>query len=707
MKKTITLISLSVILLMAGCEKKNQQDSSLADNPFMQTWDTPYGVPPFDKIKTEHYMPAFEEGMKQQKAEIEAIVNNTEDPTFENTILPYEYSGELLYNVSMVFFNLASACNSEEMIAIAEEISPKLSAHSDDISLNKKLFEKIKTIYEQRNSLNLEPIDLRLLEETYNSFVRGGANIPEEMQARFRDINSELSTLTLRFENNVLAATNNYKLVLNVNDPRIADMPQNLLSAAQEEGNKAEETKGKCVFTLQLPSWEPFMQNCSDRELRKQMWDAYVFRCTSDSLSNVEIVNKITNLRLERAKMFGYNSHAAFVLDDNMAKTPEAVNELLMQVWTPALKKAKEEAAAYQAMINKEDNKFKLEAWDWRYYSEKLRKEKYNLDNAEIAPYFSLENVRDGAFMVANKLYGITFEKNSNIPVYYEGVDAFEVKENGKVIAILYFDYYPRESKASGAWMTNFREQYYTKEGENIIPVVSLVLNSSKPVGDTPSLLNFDQVETLFHEFGHGLHGMLTHCKYRSLSGTNVARDFVELPSQVMENWAGEPEVMKMYAKHYKTGEVIPDALIEKIEAAGTYGQGFVNTELIAASLLDMAYYTITEPINIQLPQFEDDAMAKIGLIPEIISRYKSTYFKHIFSGGYSSGYYGYTWAAVLDSDAFQAFKETSLFDSATAKAFRENVLEKGNTEDPMTLYIRFRGHEPSIDPLLTKRGLK
>ena len=385
MKKTMTLVTLSVMLLMASCGKKENAENTNSDNPFLQTWDTPYGVPPFEKIKPEHYLPAFEEGMKQQKAEIDAIVNNEEAPTFENTIIPYEYSGQLLYNVTMVFFNLSSACNSDEMIAIAEEISPKLSAHGDDISLNKKLFERIKAVYDQKESLNLEPIDLRLLEETYNSFVRGGANIPEEKQARFREINSELSTLTLKFENNVLAATNNYKLVLDANDERIADMPQALLNAAKEEGNKTEETKGKCVFTLQMPSWEPFMQNCSNRELRKEMWDAYVYRCTTDSLSNADIINKIANLRLERAQMFGYPSHAAFILDDNMAKTPEAVNNLLMQVWTPALQKAKEEAAEYQAMINKGADKFKLEAWDWRYYSEKLRREKYNLNDEETS----------------------------------------------------------------------------------------------------------------------------------------------------------------------------------------------------------------------------------------------------------------------------------------------------------------------------------
>ena len=412
-------------------------------------------------------------------------------------------------------------------------------------------------------------------------------------------------------------------------------------------------------------------------------------------------------MRLERANILGFKSHAAYVLDDNMAKTPEAVDELLMQVWTPALAKAKEEAAEYQKMIDAEGGNFKLEPYDWRYYCETLRNQKYALNDDIIRPYFSLDNVRDGMFMVANKLYGIEFRENKNIPVYHPDAVVYEVTENNNVIAILYMDFFPRESKRSGAWMTNFREQSYTKDGKKIIPLVSLVLNFTKPSGDKPSLLNFDETTTLFHEFGHALHSILTDCRYESLSGTNVSRDFVELPSQVMEQWAGYPEVMKMYAKHYKTGEVIPDSLINKIEAASTYGQGFINTELIAASLLDMAYANISEPTEIKLPDFEDAEMQKIGLIPEIISRYRSTYFQHVFSGGYSAGYYGYTWAAVLDNDAFEAFKENGVFDKKTADAFRYNVLQNGNTEDAMVLYKRFRGQEPSIEPLLKNRGLK
>ena len=452
---------------------------------------------------------------------------------------------------------------------------------------------------------------------------------------------------------------------------------------------------------------EPFLMNCKDRELRHELWTAYSTRCTSGETDNRDIINQIINLRLERAQILGFESHAAYTLDDCMAKTPEAVFNLLYQVWTPAIAKAKEEAAEYQKMINAEGNDFKLEPWDWRYYSEQLRKAKYDLNDDIIRPYLSLDNVREGVFMVANKLYGITFEKNENLPVYHPDVEAFEVKENGETIAILYMDYFPRESKRSGAWMTNFREQYIDNDGNNVIPVVSLVFNFTKPTADKPSLLNFDETETFFHEFGHGLHSIFSKCRFRSLSGTNVSRDFVELPSQIMENWASEPEVLRMYAKHYQTGEVIPEELIKKLEDCGTYGQGFINTELLAASLLDMQYHVITEPTQVSLPEYEDQQMAKIGLIPEIISRYRSPYFQHIFSGGYSSGYYSYTWAAVLDSDAFEAFKENGLFDQETAKAFRTNVLERGNTDDPMKLYVTFRGKQPSIDPLLKNRGLK
>lgn len=704
MKKTMTLLVLSSILLI-GCGKKNANDE-LANNPFMQEWDTPFNVPPFDKIDTSDYIPAFEEGMRQQNAEIDSIINNSEDPTFENTILAMENSGQLLNKVSAVFFNLAECLNNPTMEAIAEEIYPKLSAHSDNISMNPKLFERVKYVYDRKDTRKYTPEEYRLLEETYKGFVRGGANVPAEKQARFKAINEQLSLLTLKFGNNVLKATNDYKLVVD-DVAKLEGMPEDQLAAALEAGNADDATKGKYVFTIHLPSMEPFLMNCKDRELRHELWTAYSTRCTSGETDNTKIIDTILNLRLERAQILGFDTHAAYTLDDCMAKTPEKVFELLMQVWNPAIAKAKEEAAEYQKMIQKEGNDFKLEPWDWRYYSEQLRKEKYDLNDDIIRPYLSLDNVREGVFTVANKLYGITFKENKNLPVYHPEVVAYEVQENNKTIAILYMDFFPRESKRSGAWMTNFREQYIDENGKNVIPVVSLVFNFTKPTGDKPSLLNFDETETFFHEFGHGLHSIFSKCRFRSLSGTNVSRDFVELPSQIMENWASQPEVLRMYAKHYKTGEVIPEELIQKIEAAGTYGQGFINTELIAASWLDMYMHNLPTHVNIQLPEFEDQALAKIDLIPEIISRYRAPYFQHIFSGGYSAGYYSYTWAAVLDSDAFEAFKEKGLFDQETAKAFRTNVLEKGNTADPMKLYVNFRGKEPSIEPLLKNRGLK
>ena len=704
MKKAMSILILSSILMMGCGPKKEVKD--LSQNPFMQEWDTPYGVPPFDKIDTSDYIPAFEEGMRQQMEEVNAIVNNQEEPTFENTVLALENSGQLLNRVSAVFFNLAECLNNDRMEAIAEEIYPKLSVHSDSINMNPQLFARIKAVYDKREEQNYTPEEMRLLEETYKMFVRGGANVPADKQDRFREINQQLSLLTLKFGNNVLKATNDYKLVVD-DKARLEGMPEDQLAAALEAGNADEATKGKYVFTIHLPSMEPFLMNCKDRELRHELWTAYSTRCTSGETNNCDIINQIINLRLERAQILGFDSHAAYTLDDCMAKTPEAVFNLLYQVWTPAIAKAKEEAAEYQKMIKAEGNDFKLEPWDWRYYSEQLRKAKYDLNDDIIRPYLSLNNVREGVFMVANKLYGITFEKNTNLPVYHPDVDAFEVKENGETIAILYMDYFPRDSKRSGAWMTNFREQYIDNEGKNVIPVVSLVFNFTKPTADKPSLLNFDETETFFHEFGHGLHSIFSKCRFRSLSGTNVSRDFVELPSQIMENWASEPEVLRMYAKHYQTGEVIPEELIKKLEDCGTYGQGFINAELLAASLLDMQYHVITEPTQVTLPEYEDQQMAKIGLIPEIISRYRSPYFQHIFAGGYSAGYYSYTWAAVLDSDAFEAFKENGLFDQTTAKAFRTNVLEKGNTDDAMKLYVAFRGKQPSIDPLLKKRGLK
>lgn len=697
MNKTLLTVACAGLMLATACKNNKEME-----NPFLSEWNTPYNIPDFEKIKPEHYMPAFEEGMKRQKAEIDAIVNNTEAPTFENTIEALEYSGALLNEVSAVFFNLAECINSDEMEKIAEEVTPKVSAHGDDIMLNEKLFARVKAVYDQREQLGLEGEQLRLLEETYKGFVRNGANVPAEKQARFREINSLLASLTLRFGNNVLAATNEYMLELDADSARNIGLADDQLAAAMEAG-----TNGKAAFTLHMPSWEPFLQNCSNRELRQQMWEAYATRCSSGKYDNSVIIDSIVNLRLERAQILGFESHAAYVLDDCLAKTPDAVYKCLMDLWAPALKKAKKERDEYQKMLVADLGKdAKLQPWDWRYYCEKLRAERYSLNEDVIRPYFSLENVREGAFNVANKLYGITFRVNDTLPKYHPEAISYEVLDGDKVIAILYMDFFPRASKRSGAWMTNFREQYVDRDGNEVIPIIQMVCNFTKPTADKPSLLNFDQSETLFHEFGHCLHGMLSQCHYRSISGTNVPRDFVEMPSQVMENWCRNPQVMKEYAKHYKTGEAIPDSLIAKISAAGTYGQGFINTELLAASLLDMDYHSITEPTKVVLPDFEDKAMAKIGLIPEIISRYKSTYFQHIFSGGYGAGYYSYTWTAILDADAFEAFKESGdLYNPVLAKKFRY-VLSHGNTIDPMKMYIDFRGKEPSVEPLKRNRGL-
>lgn len=708
MKKRLLIAGCATLLMVTACKNKGND----MDNPFFGEWNTPYNIPDFEKIKPEHYMPAFEEGMKRQKAEIDAIVNNTEAPTFANTIEALEQSGDLLNEVSAVFFNLVECISSDEMKKIAEEATPLVSAHGDDIMLNAKLFERVKAVYDQRESLGLNDEQMRLTEETYKNFVRGGAGVPADKQERFREINKQLASLTLRFGDNVLDATNAFKLTLTPEKARSIGLNDGQIDAALEAGNGKE-----AVFTLDIPSWEPFMQNCTDRELRKQMWEAYTTRCTSGKYDNRAIIDSIVNLRLERAQILGFESHAAYTLDDCLAKTPDAVYKCLMDLWKPALKKAEQERDEYQKMLAADFNdkevasKFniqnsKLEPWDWRFYCERLRAERYSLDEGLIRPFFPLEKVREGAFNVANKLYGITFRENDKLPKYHPEAIGYEVLDGDKVIAILYMDFFPRESKRSGAWMTNFHEQYVDRDGNNVIPIISMVCNFTKPTKDKPSLLNFDQSETLFHEFGHCLHGILSQCHYRSLSGTNVPRDFVEMPSQVMENWCRHPQVMKEYAKHYQTGEAIPDSLIAKIEAAATYGQGFINTELLAASLLDMDYHSITKPTKIVLPNFEDQAMAKIGLIPEIISRYKSCYFQHIFSGGYSAGYYSYTWTAILDADAFEAFRESGdLYNPTLAKKFRF-LLSHGNTIDPMKMYVDFRGKQPSVEPLKRNRGL-
>jgi peptidyl-dipeptidase Dcp len=695
MKKLI-LIILMIGIVMAGKRPKN--------NPLLTDFNTPFGVPPFDKIKHEHYLPAFKEAIKIQKAEIKKIVDSKETPTFENTIIPLEMSGERLSIISNIFYNLLSANTDKELQKIAQEVSPMLSRASDEIYLNDELFKKVEYVY--NNSSNLNPEDRRLVEVYYKSFIKSGAKLTPKDKDRVKQINEKLSLLSLKFGDNLLAETNNFQLVIE-NEKDLEGLPDGLKQAAAETAKKKGMT-GKWVFTLHNPSIMPFLQYSKNRDLRYKIWAAWSNRGNNkNEYDNNEIITEMVNLRMEKAKIFGYDNWADYKLYDEMAKNHNNVYKLLDQLWQPALNKAKQEADEFQQMINQEGNNFKLAPWDWRYYAEKVRAAKYNFDEEEMKPYFVLENVRDGIFYVMNKLYGVSFKKINNIPVYHPEVMTYEVlDEKGNHLAVLMIDLHPRESKRGGAWMTNYIEQYH-KNGKDVRPVIAICGNFTKPTADKPALLTADEVETFFHEFGHAIHGMLSNCKYRSISGTNVPRDFVEFPSQFHENWAFQPEVLKVYAKHYKTGEIIPENLVNKMKKAGTFNQGFATVEYLAASYLDMAYHTQTQQFDKNPMDFEKETLDKLGLIPEIISRYKSTYFNHIWgSDGYSAGYYSYIWSEVLDQDAFSVFKKKGIFDPTTAKSFKENILMKGYTEDPSILYKNFRGQEPTIEPLLEKRGL-
>ena len=682
--------------------------SKRSSNPFFGEWDTPFEVPPFDEIKLEQYKPAFDDVMKRHKEEIESIIGNDSAPTFENTIEAVDRSGALLARVSRVFFAMRSSMTNDDIEAIAKDVAPRLSKHSDEIRLNDALFRRVRAVYEQRAKLDLTPEQGKLLAESHKSFVRGGAKLPPDKKDRLKELNAELSVLSLKFGENVLKENNRFELVIE-DKADLAGLPSAVIAGAVEAATERGH-EGKWVFTLHKPSMIPFLQYSERRGLREKIYKGYINRGDNDDeLDNKETLARMATLRIERAGLLGYETHAHYVLEENMAKKPENVYKLLDELWQPALKRAKAEAADMQKMIDEEGGGFKLESWDWWYYAERVKKAKYDLDEEMLRPYFKLENVLAGAFEVASRLFGLQFEERTDVPKYHEDVKVFEVKEaDGTHVGILYVDYFPRASKRGGAWMGEFREQSIVN-GEDIRPVIYNVGNFSKPMADKPSLLSFDEVNTLFHEFGHAMHGLLSNCTYESLAGTNVARDFVELPSQIMENWASEPEVLKMYARHYETGEPMPDGLIEKIVKARHFNQGFATVEYLAASFLDMDWHTLAEAKSkADVLEFEDKSLGKIGLIPEIISRYRSTYFRHIFAGGYSSGYYSYIWAQVLDADAFQAFKETGdLFDRKTAKAFRDNILSRGDTEDPMTLYKRFRGKEPSIEPLLERRGLK
>ncbi len=698
-KKMFKLFIIEILLAMAvySCKNVPAIDKS---NPFFSKYDTPFNVPPFDKIKAKHYMPAFEKGMAEGRKDVEKIVRNSEEPTFKNTIEEFDKAGELLSNVSSVFFEQASANTNDSIKKIEVEISPLLAAYNDEIKLNPGLFKKVKYVYDNQARFNLDPEQAFLLENFYREFVRNGANLDKKDQDSLKKINQRISVLTVRFSQNVLDETNNYKLYIDKTD--LEGLPAPLIASAAEAA-KAGGQEGKFLFTTQKPSVFPFLTYCENRDLRREIFRAYTNRGNNgNEYNNNKIFTEIVRLRADRASLLGYKSHADYVLEPRMAKNPGNVFNLLNNLWVKAIPVAKREVKEMQKIIDREGNKFKLEPSDWWYYAEKLRKEKYDLNDAELRPYFELNNVRNGIFTCANKLFGITFTPVTNIPLPHPEAQAFEVKDtDGTHLGILYMDYYPRESKHQGAWCGTYRS-HHIKDGLIISPVITIVANITRPSENMPALLDLDEVTTLFHEFGHALDNLFNRNPYNM---SYVATDFVELPSQLNEHWATEPAVLAMYAKNYKTGEPIPEKLIQKIRNSRYFNKGFDNVEILAASLLDMAYYTIQAPAIVKVQDFERDYFSKIGLIPEIVSRYRSTYFLHIVEG-YDAGYYGYKWAEVLDNDAFEAFREKGIFDQATARSYRKNILERDGTMDAMKMFVNFRGREPIIEPLLRNSGL-
>ena len=672
-------------------------------NPFLSEYETPFKIPPFESIKFSHYEPAFEIGMEEHNNEIISIAENKDEPTFKNTIEALEASGETLDKVANVFFNLLGSNTDDDMDTLAMKISPRLSTHNDTILLNKILFNRIEVLHEKRNSLGLSVEQNRLLEETYKRFVRSGAKLDQSSMDRLTQINSSLSSLSVQFDQNVLKETNAYSMV--VEDEKDLDgLPEEEIRQAALLA-ESEGEKGKWVFKPTRVSMYPFLTYSTKRELREELYNAYIQRGDNDnSFDNKKIISEMVALRKEKAAMMGFESHSDYVLDNTMAKSPQNVNKLLQTIWNPGVEKAKGEVESMQKLISEEGGNFELAAWDWWHYAEKLRQEQYDFTEEEVKPYFSEENVLKGAFDVAERLFDITFTEKNDLPKYRDNIRSFIVEDSKKkVIGIFYTDFTLRPNKGGGAWMNTFRSQ--SKFNGEIIPIVINVCNFPPKNIDGVSLLSFEQVETLFHEFGHGLHGLLSDAQYPSLSGTSVTRDYVEFPSQIMENWAREPEVIKTFARHYETGETIPDKLLNKISASGTFNEGFATTEYVAAAHLDMAYHTNEGQIE-DIDKFEDETLKELGLIPQIESRYRSTYFGHIFAGGYSSGYYSYLWTEVLEADAFEAFKEKGLFDKETADKLKKYVYSAGNTDDLMTQYIRFRGKEPEIEPLLKKRGL-
>jgi len=684
-----------------SCSQKEEHQ-----NPFLAEYDTPYQIPPFDKIQASDYIPALKAGIEQQSKEIDSIVNNPEAPTFENTILAYEKSGEIINKVNYVFFALTESDSNDDLIKVAEEYEPMLSQHADGIAMNAGLFARVKQLYDNREESDMTPSQKLAVEKLYKSFARNGALLNEKDQNELKEINTELTKLYQQFNKNLLNATNAFSILITDKD-ELSGLPESNIAVAAEEAKNAG--KEGWLFTLHAPSRLPVLQYADNRDLRKKMYEGYTTLASSGEYDNAPVINKILKLRSRKAKLLGYENFGSYMTEPVMAGNIENAENLLMQIWKPAIARVQEEIKDMQAIVDKEGGNFKIAPWDYYYYAEKVRQQKYNLEESKVREYFALDSVRKGIFTMADRLYGIKFKEMTDAPKYNPEVTVYDVTDaDGKHVAVFMTDYFPRASKRQGAWMSEFQGSFVDPDGTVQRPIIFNVGNFSKPVGDTPSLLTLDEVETMFHEFGHGLHGMLSRAALRSQSGTNVDRDFVELPSQIHEHWAMEPELLKIYAHHYKTGETIPDEMIEKLTAASTHNQGFITTELVGAALLDLQYGKLNPTEDIDIIAFEKEVAKKLNMPEQIAYRYRSPYFKHIFgSDGYASGYYTYLWAEVLDCDGFELFSEKGIFDPETAASFRKNILEAGGSEDPMVLYTRFRGKEPTADALLRNRGLK
>ena len=705
MKKLLIAAALAATAIVPAAAKSQKAMST--DNPFLKEYTTPYQIPPFGEIHNEHYMPALKQGIAEHNAEIAAIANSKEAPTFANTILALDNAGNTLIKVVMVYAALSESNSSPELQAVGEEFEPMLSAHADEVSMNPALFKRVKALYDKRQSLGLEPDQLLLLEKYYKDFVRSGALLDPKGQKELAAINTELADLYIKFNRNLLAATNAFAITVD-NPADLSGLPAQVVAVAAEEA-KARGLDGKYVLTLHAPCRLPVLQYADSRDLRKQMYQGYTTLASSGQYNNLPVINKILQARAKKAKLLGFKDYGSYMTDNVMAGSVKEAESLLMQIWPAAVKRANTEVAEMQAIADAEGNGLKIEPWDYQYYNEKVRRQKYALDEAEVSNYFAVDSVRKGIFTMAEKLYDLRFTERPDWPRYCDEVKVYDVTDanTGKHIAVFMTDYFTRASKRQGAWMSEFKGSWTNPDGTSSRPIIYNVGNFSKPTADSPSLLSIDDVQTMFHEFGHGLHGMLSTARYKGQSGTNVDRDFVELPSQIHEHWATSPELLKLYAHNWKTGQTIPDDLIDKLQAAATHNQGFRTVELVGAALLDLQYGKINPDGDIDIEAFEAQVAQKLGMPRQITYRYRSPYFKHIFgSDGYASGYYTYLWAEVLDCDGFQKFVEDGIFNKETAKSFRTNILEKGGSVRPMDTYVTFRGHKPSVTGLLKNRGL-